>query len=128
MAAICDTYDALVSARPHRPARGPADAVAEMYKLKGQFDESLLNSFIKSIGIYPVGSLVRLESRRLGCVAAQRRNQLTKPVVRVFYSIVQRAQVPVHELDLAEVPEPDRLASSRARPDGTECVHTCRSR
>src|SRR3546814_17530890 len=67
MAAICDTYDALVSARPHRPARGPADAVAEMYKLKGQFDESLLNSFIKSIGIYPVGSLVRLESRRLGC-------------------------------------------------------------
>src|SRR3546814_16297000 len=117
MAAICDTYDALVSARPHRPARGPADAVAEMYKLKGQFDESLLNSFIKSIGIYPVGSLVRLESRRLGCVAAQRRNQLTKPVVRVFYSIVQRAQVPVHELALAEWPEPDRTAAPAARPE-----------
>ena len=63
MAAICDTYDALASARPHRPAFGPAEAVAEMYKLKGHFDDSLLTSFIRSIGIYPAGSLVRLESQ-----------------------------------------------------------------
>lgn len=109
MAAICDTYDALVSARPHRPALGPSEAVAEMYKLKGRFDESLLNSFIKSVGIYPAGSLVRLGSHRLGCVAAQRRDQLTRPLVRVFYSILERAHVPVQELDLADVPEPDRI-------------------
>jgi HD-GYP domain-containing protein (c-di-GMP phosphodiesterase class II) len=109
MAAICDTYDAIASARPHRPARGPADAVAELYKLKGHFDESLLTNFIRSIGIYPVGSLVRLESQMLGCVSAQRRDELTKPVVRVFYSIPQRAHVQVHELDLAEVPSPDRI-------------------
>lgn len=111
MAAICDTYDAMASARPHRAARSPSEAVADMYKLKGLFDESLLTSFIKSIGIYPVGSLVRLESRMLGCVTAQRRDQLTKPVVRVFYSIPQRAQVPVEELDLSEVPEPDRIVA-----------------
>ncbi|CAA9518382.1 MAG: HDIG domain protein [uncultured Sphingosinicella sp.] len=111
MAAICDTYDALASERPHRPARGPADAVADMYKLKGYFDESVLTNFIRSIGIYPVGSLVRLESRMLGCVSAQRRDELTKPVVRVFYSIPQGAHVPVHELDLAEVPSPDRIVA-----------------
>jgi putative nucleotidyltransferase with HDIG domain len=109
MAAICDTYDALASVRPHRPAFGPADAVAEMYKLKGHFDDSLLASFIKSIGIYPAGSLVRLESRRLGCVAAQRRDQLTRPLVRIFYSIPQRSHLPVEEVDLADVPEPDRI-------------------
>jgi HD-GYP domain-containing protein (c-di-GMP phosphodiesterase class II) len=109
MAAICDTYDALASARPHRPAFGPAEAVAEMYRLKGHFDDSLLAGFIKSIGIYPAGSLVRLESRRLGCVTAQRRDQLTRPLVRVFYSIPHRAHLPVQELDLAEVPEPDRI-------------------
>lgn len=116
MAAICDTYDALASKRPHRPALGPAEAVAEMYKLKGHFDESLLTSFIRSIGIYPVGSLVRLESRMLGCVAAQRRDQLTRPVVRVFYSIPQRTHVAVHELDLALVPQPDRIVA-REEPD-----------
>ena len=116
MAAICDTYDALASARPHRAALGPAEAVAEMYKLKGHFDESLLTTFIRSIGIYPVGILVRLESRMLGCVAAQRRDQLTRPVIRVFYSIAQRAHVPVHELDLAEVPQPDRIVA-REEPD-----------
>jgi hypothetical protein len=111
MAAICDTYDALASARPHRPAFGPAEAVAEMYKLKGHFDDSLLTNFIRSIGIYPAGSLVRLESHMLGCVAAQRRDQLTRPLVRIFYSIAQRAHVPVRELDLAEVPEPDRIVA-----------------
>ena len=111
IAAICDTYDALASTRPHRPAHGPPEAVAEIYKLKGHFDESLLTTFIRSIGIYPVGSLVRLESRMLGCVAAQRRDRLTRPVVRIFYSIPQRAHVPVHELDLAEVPEPDRIVA-----------------
>jgi HD-GYP domain-containing protein (c-di-GMP phosphodiesterase class II) len=111
MAAICDTYDALASPRPHRPARGPAEAMAEMYKLKGDFDDNLVTAFIKSIGIYPVGSLVRLESRMLACVAAQRRDQLTKPVVRVFYSIPQLAHVPVQELDLAQLPEPDRIVS-----------------
>ena len=111
MAALCDTYDALVSVRPHRQAFGPAEAVAEMYKLKGRFDESLLAGFIKSIGIYPVGSLVRLESRMLGCVAAQRRDQLTRPVVRIFYSIPQRTHVPVEEVDLAQVPEPDRIVA-----------------
>ena len=111
MAGICDTYDALASARPHRPAFGAADAVAEMYRLKEQFDESLLSSFIKSIGIYPVGSLVRLESKRLACVVAQRRDRLTKPVVRSFYSIPQRAHVPVQEIDLAQLPEPDRIAA-----------------
>jgi HD-GYP domain-containing protein (c-di-GMP phosphodiesterase class II) len=116
MAAICDTYDALASDRPHRPSLGPAEAVAEMYRLKGHFDDSLLTTFIKSIGIYPVGSLVRLESRMLGCVAAQRRDQLTRPLVRVFYSVAQRAHVPVYELDLAQDPEPDRIVT-REEPD-----------
>ena len=111
MAALCDTYDAIASVRPHRPAAGAAEAVAELYRQKGQFDENLLTSFIKSIGIYPVGSLVRLESRRLGCVSAQRRDQLTRPVVRIFYSIPDRAHLPVHELDLAQVPEPDRIVA-----------------
>ena len=111
MAALCDTYDALASSRPHRPACGPAEAVSEMYKLEGWFDSSLLASFIRSIGVYPVGSLVRLESRRLGCVSAQRRDALTKPVVRVFYSIPERAHLPVIELDLAQLPEPDRIVA-----------------
>lgn len=111
MAAICDAYDAIGSDRPHRPGRGPADAVAELYKLKGHFDESLLTSFIKSIGIYPVGSLVRLASGMLACVAAQRRDQLTRPVVRTFYSIPRRAHVPVQEIDLAQEAGGDRIVS-----------------
>ena len=111
MAAICDTYDALVSPRPHRAAFGPADAIVEMYKIKRRFDESLLASFIKSIGVYPVGTLVRLESQMLACVTFVRRDQLSRPVVRTFYSIPKRAHVPVRQVDLGESPEPDRIVS-----------------
>ena len=111
MAAICDTYDALVSPRPHRAAFGPADAIVEMYKIKHRFDESLLASFIKSIGVYPVGTLVRLESQMLACVTFVRREQLSRPVVRTFYSIPKRAHVPVRQVDLGETPEPDRIVA-----------------
>lgn len=111
MAGICDTYDALASDRPHRRGLEPAQAVAELYKLKGHFDESLVTSFIRSIGIYPVGSLVRLSSGMLACVSAQRRDQLTRPVVRIFYSMPRRSLVEVRELDLAQAPELDRIVS-----------------
>ena len=47
----------------------------------------------------------------LGCVAAQRRDALTRPLVRVFHSIAHRAPVPVYEIDLAEEPAPDRIVS-----------------
>jgi hypothetical protein len=44
-------------------------------------------------------------------VSAQRRDQLTKPVVRAFYSITQRAHVQVHEIDLAQEPAIDRIVA-----------------
>jgi hypothetical protein len=47
----------------------------------------------------------------LGCVSAQRRDQLTRPVVRVFYSIPQGVHVPVQELDLADEPAPDKIVA-----------------
>ena len=46
---------------------------------------------------------------------AQRRDQLTRPLVRIFYSITERSHLPVQELDLADVPEPDRIVGREER-------------
>ncbi|MDC6684580.1 HD-GYP domain-containing protein, partial [Leclercia adecarboxylata] len=69
MGAICDVYDAVTSDRPYKKAWEAAYAVQRMVEWRGNhFDPMVFNAFVKSVGIYPVGSLVRLRSGRLAVV------------------------------------------------------------
>ncbi len=101
MAAIADVYDAVTSNRPYKEASLPSESLADMFTWQGHFDKDLLQTFIRSVGIYPVGSLVRLASDRLALVLEQDELDLTKPVVRIFYSIAQRASLSITDLSLA---------------------------
>ncbi len=86
MAAIVDVYDAITSDRVYRKGLSPAAAVQKLFEWsKFHFDPALMQIFLKSIGIYPVGSFVRLESGRMGVVIEQSDQHLLTPVVRVMY-------------------------------------------
>ena len=93
MGAICDVYDAITSNRPYKDGWSPAESIARMLEWKGHFDPRLLDAFIRSIGIYPVGSLVRLRSNRLGIIAAENKREPTRPKVKAFYAIHDRALI-----------------------------------
>lgn len=93
MGAICDVYDAITSNRPYKDGWAPADSIARMLEWQGHFDPRLLDAFIRSIGIYPVGSLVRLRSNRLGIVVAENRREPTRPKVKAFYAIHEHALI-----------------------------------
>ena len=67
MGAICDVYDAITSNRPYKAAWTPR-SLARMAQWQGHFDTRLLHAFVRAVGIYPLGSLVRLQSGRLGVV------------------------------------------------------------
>ncbi|MGC3985017.1 MAG: HD-GYP domain-containing protein [Pseudorhodoferax sp.] len=101
MAAICDVYDAVTSDRPYKKAWDPAEAVRRMAEWSGgHFDKSLFQAFVKSVGIYPVGSLVRLSSGRLAVVVEQSA-ALTTPKVRTFFSTKAQLRLVPEVLDLS---------------------------
>ena len=86
MSAIVDVYDAITSERVYHTPISPAAAIRKIFEWsKFHFDPALVQVFVKSVGIYPVGTLVKLESGRLGVVIEQRESNLLTPVVRVMF-------------------------------------------
>jgi HD-GYP domain-containing protein (c-di-GMP phosphodiesterase class II) len=101
MGAVCDVYDAVTSDRPYKAGWDPAQALSQMATWKGHFDPMVFQSFVKSVGIYPTGSLVRMRSGRLAVVLDQNPSALTKPRVKVFFSTKAGLPMKPQILDLA---------------------------
>lgn len=102
MAAIADAYDALTSNRAHRRAVEPSAALATLYQEAGHaFDPDLVQRFIQFMGVYPIGSLVRLESDRLGVVLDLGEGNRLNPVIRVVFDARRERRLTPWDLDLA---------------------------
>lgn len=82
---IVDFYDKLVSRRGGRPAMIPHDAVRQLFLVgeRGQYPKSLVEAVIRSIGVYPVGSLVRLNTGEQAVVVGVNPEQRLKPQVKI---------------------------------------------
>nr|WP_286675023.1 HD-GYP domain-containing protein [Pseudomonas subflava] len=109
MGAVCDVYDAITSDRPYKKGWDPAEAIRKMAEWKGHFDPQLFQAFVKSLGIYPIGSLVRLESGRLGVVMEQHEKSLLTPRIKVFFSARSKMPIPQEVIDLAKLAGRDKI-------------------
>jgi putative nucleotidyltransferase with HDIG domain len=102
MGAVCDVYDAITSKRPYKAGWDPAESLRKMAEWSnGHFDPTIFQAFVKSLGIYPIGSLLRLSSGRLAVVVAQSPDSLLTPRVKVFFSTRGNARIRPELVDLS---------------------------
>ncbi len=102
MGAVCDVYDAITSNRPYKSGWDPAESLRKMAEwANGHFDAQVFQAFVKSLGIYPIGSLVKLTSGRLGVVVEQTGKSLTMPSVKVFFSTKSNLRIPPEVIELS---------------------------
>lgn len=101
MAAICDFYDSLVSDSAEGSGMNPASALQQMEVMTGWFDPDILKAFVETMGIHPIGSVVKLGSGRLAMVVDQDPSDYARPKVRCFYSIATGRFVQPTDIALA---------------------------
>jgi len=114
MSAVCDVYDAVTSNRPYKAGWDPAHSIAQMASWQGHFDQTVLQTFIKTIGIYPVGSLVRMASGKLGVVVEQNPKKLSAPKVKLFFSTKSGMPLAPKLVDLMDSHVTDKIVAREA--------------
>ncbi|MBI4740880.1 MAG: HD-GYP domain-containing protein [Betaproteobacteria bacterium] len=110
MGAVCDVYDAITSNRPYKAGWDPAESLRKMAEwTNGHFDPAVFQAFVKSLGIYPIGSLLRLGSGRLGIVVEQSAKSLLTPHIKVFFSTKSNARIAPEIVDLSRPGCPEKI-------------------
>jgi len=115
MAAIADSFVALTNARPHAEAVSAYEALRKLTTWGGRlFHAPLVEQFIQSVGVFPVGSLVELSSGEVAVVVRQSKVRRLKPRVLVICGP-----------DKVATPSPSML-DLLYQPAGGEPVHILR--
>ena len=101
VAAIVDIYDALSSERCYKVAMSPHVALRKIFEWsQGYLNRNLVEKFIAHVGIYPIGTLVRLKSGYIGVVIDHGEKGSLTPVVRAVCDAVQRRPMKPFVIDL----------------------------
>ncbi len=101
MGAVCDVYDAITSNRPYKAGWDPAESLARMAQwTSSHLDQRVFQAFVRSLGIYPIGSLVLLSNSKLAVVVDQSKGSMLKPIVKTVFSVNSYERVVPELIDL----------------------------
>ncbi len=127
IAGLVDSYDTLTAPKPFGENLSPANALSIVYKGRGTlFHAALVEQFIQCIGVYPVGSVVELNSGDIAVVVAQNMVRRMQPRIMVVKDAKGVPVIPYRILDLMREPkyrpdEPYRIV--RSVEDGTVSIN-----
>ncbi len=101
MAAIADSFAALITPRAYANASAPQDALMNLYEWTGtSFHEPLVEQFVQAVGVFPVGSMVELNTGEVAVVVAHNRIRRLEPKVLVISGPEKSALAQPVERDL----------------------------
>ncbi|WP_281411965.1 HD-GYP domain-containing protein [Motiliproteus sediminis] len=101
---ICNIYDNLCNARVAQESLTPKNALALMFKrYADKLDNELLQLFIHHMGVYPPGTVVRLNDDSIGLVVAVNPKQLLRPELLLYSDEVPKEEALI--VNLAEHPQ-----------------------
>lgn len=84
--AVADVYQALVHPRPHRQQLVPFQAIKEMMRLRQLFNPQALKVLLEVVSVFPLGTIVELDSGSLGKVVKINKKSLMSPQIELFFS------------------------------------------
>jgi HD-GYP domain-containing protein (c-di-GMP phosphodiesterase class II) len=95
---VADVFDALTKDRPYKTRVMPDKALGAMYGMRGRdFDQGILERFIKCVGVYPPGSLVRLSTGEYAVVSQSNPSTPLRPKVAV---VLDQDMRPIHPVQM----------------------------
>ncbi|MBI2959591.1 MAG: DUF3391 domain-containing protein [Betaproteobacteria bacterium] len=101
IAGIVDAFDTLTAPPPAGEHLSPANALSVVYKGRGkQFQAALVEQFIQCVGVFPVGSVVKLNSGETAIVIAQNMVRRLQPRIMVVQDAKGNPLIPYKMLDL----------------------------
>ncbi len=102
--AVADIYDALLADRPYRPAYSVNQALLVLKRIAGTYlDKRIVSAFISNIAIYPIGTIVELNTGDIAIVVDVNREHPNRPVLKVIYHKNNRQLATPHEIDLSKL-------------------------
>jgi len=110
MIAIVDSYDAMTAERIYKSSMHPIQAFKNLMKeAPDSYDKELVEQFVQCLGLYPVGTLVKLNSGKLGLISQLNKSKPLQPFVRVFYNTRLNQAIAMKEIDLSKPKNNDQI-------------------
>lgn len=110
MAAIIDIYDALTSERCYKKSMPPTEALKKLFEWSAYYlNRQMVEQFIAHVGIYPLGTVVRLRSGIIGVVVRHGEQGLLFPTVRAVYDARAATFIQPFNVDLAKPLNADEI-------------------
>jgi HD-GYP domain-containing protein (c-di-GMP phosphodiesterase class II) len=120
IAGLADSYDAMISPRPYKQARSSFEAMQELVDLKDvSYQGELVEQFMQSIGLFPTGSIVELNSGEVGIVVAQNPSRRLKPKVMLVLDGDKQRSDTFAIIDLMVARDGNPVWITREHPPGT---------
>ncbi|MCP4649089.1 MAG: HD domain-containing protein [PVC group bacterium] len=98
---LVDVYEAIIHSRPHRPKFSCQDAIQLILNEKKAFEYKFIKNLIDTIGIYPIGTLVELNTREVGVVLKQTPKMPFRPSIDITHNSNRQKMTESKHVDLS---------------------------